>query len=153
MSKKSLREQLVGAWTLTSCVLRDITTGAEDRPFGERPLGLILYTPDGYMSAQLQRPERPLFADGDLAHATPEEFADAGSSYIAYSGRFFVDEQENTLFHEMAVSFFPNWLGQKQVRLVEIDGERLQLSTDGPQAIFSGSLKAATLTWRRAQPN
>jgi Lipocalin-like domain len=70
MSKKSLREQLVGAWTLTSCVLRDITTGAEDRPFGERPLGLILYTPDGYMSAQLQRPERPLFADGDLAHAT-----------------------------------------------------------------------------------
>jgi Lipocalin-like domain len=54
----------------------------------------------------------------------------------------------------MAVSFFPNWLGQKQVRVVEIDGERLQLSTDGPQAIFSGSLKAAaTLTWRRAQPN
>lgn len=51
MSEKALRERLVGAWTLTSYVFRDIKTGVEDRPFGERPLGFILYTPDGYMSA------------------------------------------------------------------------------------------------------
>lgn len=64
MSEKSLREQLVGAWTLNSYVERDIETGVENYPFGEHPLGLILYTPDGYMSAQLQRPERLPFADG-----------------------------------------------------------------------------------------
>ena len=45
MSEKSLREQLVGAWALTSCVERDIETGVENHPMGERPLGLILYTP------------------------------------------------------------------------------------------------------------
>src|SRR5258707_11531019 len=110
MSKKSLREQLVGAWTLSSCVERDIETGVETHPLGERPLGLILYTPDGYMSAQLQRPQRPPFAEGDLLRATPEEYAAAGSSYIAYSGRFFVDEAKKSLSHEMAVSFFPNWV-------------------------------------------
>ena len=104
------------------------------------------------MSAQLQRPERPPFADGDLLHATPEEYAAAGRSYIAYSGRFFVDEGKRSLFHEMAVSFFPNWLGQRQVRLVEVESERLQLSTDGPQRL-DGVLKTATMTWRRAQPN
>jgi hypothetical protein len=132
-----------------SFVERDIETGAENHPFGEHPLGLILYTPDGYVSAQLQRPP---FADGDLLHATPEEYAAAGSSYIAYSGRFFIDEAKRSLSHEMAVSFFPNWLGQRQVRLVEVNGERLQLSTDGPQR-FNGVLKTATLTWRRAKPN
>ena len=147
-----LREQLVGAWALMSFVERDIETGVENRPFGEHPLGLILYTPDGYVSAQLQRPERTPFADGDLLHATPEEYAAAGSSYIAYSGRFFVDEREKSLSHEMAVSFFPNWLGQRQVRLVKVNGEFLQLSTDGPQR-FSHSLKTATLTWRRAKRN
>jgi hypothetical protein len=152
MSKKPLREQLIGAWTLTSYVERDIETGVENRPLGERPLGLILYTPDGYMSAQLQRPERPPFADGDLLHATPEEYAAAGSSYIAYSGRFFVDEVKQSLSHEMAVSFFPNWFRQRQVRLVEVNGERLQLSTGTPQR-FNGALKTATLTWRRAQSN
>jgi hypothetical protein len=52
MADKFLREQLVGAWELTSFVERDIETGVENHPFGEHPLGLILYTPDGYMSAQ-----------------------------------------------------------------------------------------------------
>src|ERR1700716_4520060 len=126
MSEKSLREQLVGAWALSSFVERDIETGVENRPFGERPLGLILYTPDGYMSAQLQRPERHSFSGGDLLHATPEEYAAAGSSYIAYSGRFFVDEIKKSLSHEMAVSFFPNWVGQRQVRLVGGGGGGLQ---------------------------
>jgi hypothetical protein len=79
MSEKPSKERLVGAWALTSYVVRDIKTGVEDRPFGERPLELLLYTPDGYMSAQLQRPERPLFADGDLTHAAPDEFAAAGT--------------------------------------------------------------------------
>jgi hypothetical protein len=32
------------------------------------------------------------------------------------------------------------------------NGERLQLSTDGPQRL-NGVLKTATMTWRRAQPN
>jgi len=152
MSEKSLREQLVGAWALSSFVERDIQTGVENHPFGKRPLGLILYTPDGYVSAQLQRPERPPFADGDILRATPEEYAAAGSSYVAYSGRFFVDEGKKSLSHEMAVSFFPNWLGQRQVRLVEVNRDCLRLSTDGPQRV-NGGLKTATLAWRRAQPN
>jgi hypothetical protein len=92
MSEKSLREQLVGAWALTSCVERDIETAVENHPLGERLLEHILYTSDGYVSAQLQRRERLPFADGDLLHATPEEYSAAASSYIAYSGRFFVDE-------------------------------------------------------------
>src|ERR1700676_870091 len=105
------------------------------------------------MSAQLQGPARAPFEEGDPLRGSPEEYVAAGSSYIAYSGRFFVDEVKRSLSHEMAVSFFPNWLGQRQVRLVEVDGERLQLSTDGPQAIFNGALKTATLTWRRARAN
>ena len=152
MTEKPLREQLIGAWVLISCVERDIETGVESFPLGERPLGLILYTPDGYMSAQLQCSERPSFADGDLLRATPEEYAAAGRSYVAYSGRFFVDEGQRSLSHEMAVSFFPNWFGQRHVRLVELSGERLELSTPGPQRL-NGALKTATITWRRAQPN
>jgi Lipocalin-like domain len=152
MSGKSLREQLVGAWVLTSCVEREVETGVENHPLVESPLGLILYTADGYMSAQLQRREwRPL-ADGDLLRATPVEYAAAGSTYVAYSGRFFVDEDKRSLSHEMAVSFFPNWLGQRQVRLGEVDGETLRLSADGSQRI-NGALKTATMTWRRAQPS
>ena len=104
------------------------------------------------MSAQLQRPERPPFAEGDLLRATPAEYAAAGSSHIAYSGRFFIDEAKKSLCHEMAVSFFPNWVGQRQVRLVELNGDHLQLSPDGPLRA-NGVRKTVTLSWRRAQPN
>src|SRR5258707_13098161 len=152
MSENSLREQLIGAWALSSFVERDIETGVENHPFGKRPLGLILYTPDGYVSAQLQRPERPPFADGDILRATPEECAAAGSSYIAYSGRFFVDEGTKSLSHEMAVSFFPNWFGQRQGGVVEGDDDYLRLRADGPRR-GDGVLKTATPTGRRAQPH
>jgi len=33
-------------------------------------------------------PDRHAFADGDLLRGTPKEYAAAGSSYVAYSGRF-----------------------------------------------------------------
>src|SRR6267378_3316601 len=146
MSGKSLREQLVGAWVLTNCVERDVERRVENHPLGESTLGLILYTADGYMSAQLQRRERRPFANGDLPRATPAEYAAAGSTYVAYSGRFFVGEDKRSLSHEMAGSFFPNWLGQRQVLLGEVDGETLRLSTDGPRRI-NGALKTATMTW------
>ena len=152
MSTKFLSDQLIGAWQLVRYTERDVETGAENFPFGEHPLGLVLYTPDGYMSARLQSADRPPFAEGDLLRATPEEYAAAGSSYVAYSRRFFVDETKRSLSHEMVVSFFPNWFGQRQVRIVKIDGDVLQLSPNGSQR-FNGALKTATLTWKRAKQN
>jgi hypothetical protein len=92
VSTTLLRGQLIGTWQLVRFTERNVETGAENFPFGEYPLGLILYTSDGYMSAQLQSADRAPFAEGDLLRATPEEYAAAGSSYVAYSGRFFVDE-------------------------------------------------------------
>jgi hypothetical protein len=74
------------------------------------------------------------------------EYAAAGSSCIAYSDRFFVDEAGESVCHEMAVSFFPNWLGQRHTRKVKIAGEFLQLTVDRP----IGEPKIATLTWRRS---
>jgi hypothetical protein len=42
--------------------------------------------------------------------------------------------------------------GQRQVCVVTLDGNELKLSPDKPY-LFNGSIKAATITWRRAQPN
>jgi Lipocalin-like domain len=149
MSEVSLRSRLIGAWQLVNFVMRDTATNAEERPWGEHLLGLILYTHDGYVSAQLQRPRRAPFVHDDPFNATAVEYAAAGSSCIAYSGRFFVDEAGQSVCHEMAVSFFPNWLGQRHTRKVKIAGEFLQLTVDRP----NGEPKTATLTWRKAQPN
>ena len=86
MGSLSLRDSLIGAWELVRAVERDVETGVETNVLGERPRGFILYTPDGYMSAQLQGPARAPFEEGDLLRGSPEEYVAAGSSYIAYSG-------------------------------------------------------------------
>src|ERR1700680_706720 len=87
----SLRDALIGAWRLVSCVETDVKTGEAFLPMGEHPQGFILYTPDGYMSAQLSAPDRRYFESGDMYQGAPEEYASAGISYLAYSGPYYVD--------------------------------------------------------------
>jgi hypothetical protein len=48
---EKLRDQLIGAWKLVSYVEEPGAGSAPFHPMGERPKGIIMYTPDGYMSA------------------------------------------------------------------------------------------------------
>ena len=111
MSAK-LRDQLIGAWKLVSYVEKPVDGSAPFHPLGERPLGIIMYTPDGYMSAQLSKPDRPAFASGDWFKGTDDDYKQEASTYIAYSGPFHVDEEKQHLTHSMFISLFPNWIGQ-----------------------------------------
>ena len=58
--------RFVGAWRLLSCETRD-TTGRVEYPFGERPVGQLLYDGAGNMSAQLMKANRARFASRDPA--------------------------------------------------------------------------------------
>lgn len=52
----------------------------------------------------------------------------------------------------MFVSLFPDWTGQTQPRVVQLDGGTLHLGTASP--IQSGGKTVnSVLTWRRAEPN
>lgn len=148
----TLRSQLIGAWTLVSYVEEPVDGSAANHPFGEQPQGMILYTPDGYMSAQLSTANRAPFAGGDWFKGEPQEYTAQGISYIAYTGPFHVDEAQQTLSHTMLISLFPNWTGQTQPRLVKIEGDMLSLSTASP--IMSGGKRVNSfLRWKRAASN
>jgi hypothetical protein len=47
----------------------------------------------------------------EIPRALPRTNLRTREVHIAYSGRFFIDEDKNVLIHEMAVSFFPNRFG------------------------------------------
>jgi hypothetical protein len=71
------------------------------------------------------------------------------STYFAYARPFAVDEKSKTVTHFVLVSLFPNWIGQKQKRIAQIEGDALHLSTASP--IQSGGRPVnAYLVWRRA---
>ncbi|WP_428773319.1 lipocalin-like domain-containing protein [Vibrio sp.] len=132
----SLLEQLIGAWSLVSYVEKPLDGSEPIYPFGKSPKGIIMYTPDGYMSAQISTLNRPHFASGDWFKGSEKELANEASSYIAYTGPFDVDEETHSLTHTMFISLFPNWTGQTQPRKVKLEGKSLWLSTASP--IISG---------------
>jgi hypothetical protein len=152
MKSVGLRDELIGTWTLVSYVETPVNGSPQRFPLGERPEGILMYAPDGYMSAQLMRPGRGTFASGDMFKGTPEEFADEAIGYLAYSGPFHVDEVTRTLTHSMSVSLFPGWVGQTQPRVAKLEGTRLELSTALPT--LSGGVEVmAHLQWERATSN
>ncbi|BBZ21797.1 lipocalin-like domain-containing protein [Mycolicibacter hiberniae] len=130
----TLREAMLGGWKLASFDSVDIATGAVSHPLGTQPRGLILYTGDGYMSAQLT---------GSAEEAARD---DMSPSYIAYGGRFHVDEDTATVRHEVSVSMLPQLLAAPQVRQARVDGDRLTLSATTTSGGVTGR---HTLVWVR----
>lgn len=146
----SLRERLIGAWTLVEYTVTD-DAGIVSHPMSEQAAGFIIYTPDGYMSAQLMTPGRPAYASGDMHHGDVDEESAAARGYIAYSGPFYVDEAAGRLQHTMQVCLFPNWLGNIQERYIDLQGDRLTLSSD--PIPFDGRPQTPRLVWQRAPEN
>jgi len=128
--KPTLREAILGAWELVSFVAREAATGEDRHPLGTAPRGLILYTADGHMSAQL--------AESDM------------SEYVAYGGRYSVDEETSTLHHDVTISMMPELLAQPQFRNASIHGEFLTLSATS--ADDGGVTTHSSLLWRRPSP-
>jgi Lipocalin-like domain len=127
----TLRDAVLGGWELVSFVARDAATGEERQPLGGAPLGLILYTADGHMSAQL--------ANSDMG------------GYISYGGRFSVDEQTSTLHHDVTISLMPELLTQPQSRHAEVNGDTLTLSAS--RTDDAGVTTHSRLQWKRSSPS
>jgi len=142
-----LRNYIVGAWVLESYESFDIDGSNVQYPLGPDARGIIMYTANGYMSAQLMRSDRPLLHIGDLAAADNEELAAAATGYLAYSGPYTVSDT-NIIGHHVQVSLLPNWIGGTQARVAKIGNDRLQLSPAEP-VLIDGKLRNARLVWRR----
>jgi hypothetical protein len=147
-SAEAIASQLVGVWKLVS--YRVEHEGHEDSfPFGPDPEGFLIYTPDGFVSAQLMKPERPLFQSNGWGGGTPDEYKQAGIGYIAYCGVYEVDEQNKTVTHLPSVALVPNLILKGQLRSITLSDDRLTLCTVGVPA---ANRKAMTsrLEWQRA---
>jgi len=142
---KGFRESLVGAWKLQEYSIPDKEhPGEKFYPLGKEATGFILYTPDGYVSAQIMAQGRPAYASGRLHTGTTEEMAQAAKGYMAYSGKYEVDEETHTLTHHMGVSMNPTWLGQAQQRYAKMEGDTITITAPANNAV---------LIWKRAENN
>ncbi len=134
----------VGAWRLVSAEFR-YEDGTATHSYDS---GLLIYTADGYMSAQLMRRERPAFATTDRLGGTREQIVAAYQGYRAYAGTYDVDAAAQTVTHHAEWNMLPNEVDGDQVRHFEFDGTRLTLRT--PPLWLGGRTARGVLVWERA---
>jgi Lipocalin-like domain len=125
--QKSLKEQLVGTWTLVSWeqVHKDGTKGQD---FGPNPKGITSFDTSGHFFVMFAKPELPKIAS-DRTKVTPQEAQAINVGSIAYFGTYTVDEPNKTVMLTIESSTFPNQLGISSKRIVtSLTADELKLT-------------------------
>jgi len=147
--KCTLFKQLLGSWTLIELIEVPVDGGEITYPMGREPKGVIMYNPDGYMSAQIMNPDTSKISEEYAAFA-PLGFSQPDATYLAYSGAFYTDDEKQIVKHTMYVSLFPDWTGETQSRLVHFSAGLLHLESGQP-FIASVRLVIHRLTGKRVE--
>ena len=136
-----LRQKLVGAWKLESYIAYPTPNSPVQRPtfpMTKNVTGFILYTPDGYMSAQMLIPGQQSFKRGE---GEEPQWAEAGKRCFSYCGPYYITNEgpgrEEILRHTFQCCSLPGWIGDIQVRThrFEEDGQVLVLGSEEPTEV------------------
>jgi hypothetical protein len=125
----SARDALVGTWRLVS--FEDVENGKTVHRYGEKPLGLFIYTPDGHVAIQIANPDKPACAIPaprdvtKLPYCTPEQARALLEAYVAYWGTYTVDASAGMVVHHVQSDARNTYIGTDQPRPFTLKGDRL----------------------------
>jgi hypothetical protein len=138
---------VVGTWRVKSFTNLTVGTNEVSRLYGENPNGYIQYSPGGHMIVFLQ--------EGNPAKPAGAPYTDAERAAIhrgifgAYAGTYSVEG--NKVTHHIQASWRPDWIGDNQVRYVEINGRNLTIKTAPLISNRTGKQSVNTLTFERVE--
>jgi hypothetical protein len=138
--QKSLKEQLVGTWTLVSC--------APPTPICANPSGSQIYDANGryiFVIAARGRPKATTGPTGAINRAdlSPEEYKAVAQGVAAQFGTWSVNEADKTETDHIEGAFFPNNEGRDVKNSISITGDELKP--------VGGAVAGTAFTWRRAK--
>lgn len=116
---------LVGTWGLESWFLEYEDGRPSEFPLGLAVRGMLLYTPDGRVSATLMATGKP-------------------AASFAYAGRY--DVRGDAVYHSIEISTDPTLVGVTTTRHIAREGDVLTLS--GPD-FSAGTGRRQKIVWRR----
>jgi hypothetical protein len=143
--QKSLKEQLVGTWTLVSSdqVRPD---GSKLKQFGANPKGINVFDANGRFFLMVASADNSTIASKDPSMTTSEEDGLIVES-IAYYGTYTVNEEVNGISLHLDASTFPNQVGTDKKRAItSLTADELKYSS--PAAISGVQVHQV---WRRAE--
>lgn len=120
----------IGTWRLVSYLAID-SSGRTYPYWDDHPLGQLVYTADGHMSAQVYDARRSsLGVDPESASAESVRPLYVGSA--AYFGTYSVDTAAHRVTHIVQGAWLPDWIGRRLERFYRfLNDDQLELSVPG----------------------
>jgi hypothetical protein len=143
--QKTLKDQLVGTWTLVSTTTTR-PDGTRYDAVGPNAKGTFMLEASGRFSLLLLGDARRKFASNNRLEGTPEENTAAVHGAIAYFGTYTVSEADHAINFHVEKCTFPNWDETDQKRLITITGDEMKYTN--PAASGGGK---AELVFTRAK--
>ena len=135
-----------GAWNLVSSEMRS-SSGDVQYPLGENCQGRLIVDLEGNFTAQLMQPGRSPFAGEDLMRGTDQEIRAAYQGFVSFWAKIEIDEAAKEINYVVEGSLFPNWIGHRNLRHYEFEGDRLTLKT--PPFLMAEQELVGVLIWER----
>lgn len=111
---QTAENQVVGTWRMMSAT---IDPGGKNVPaYGEKPNGLLVFTPDMHFVEVLTDADIPRFASNARGEGTDDENRTAMSRSIGFFGTYTVDEKGEFSGNRVEGATFPNWVGSVRTR-------------------------------------
>jgi hypothetical protein len=104
--QKSLKEQLVGAWTLVSC--ESTSANGARQPYCLNPNGLLILDASGRYNQVIAARDRAGLSSGNRAEVPAEQFKAAAVGVVANFGTWSVNEADKTMTSHYEGALFPN---------------------------------------------
>ena len=128
--QRSLKEQLVGTWTLVSC---DSTSANNAKqPYCVNPNGILILDPSGRYASVIAARGRPKLASGNRSEVPAEQFKAAALGLVANFGTWSVNEADKTLTQHYEGALFPNIEGTDVKNTISLSGDELKLIQPTP---------------------
>ena len=137
---------LNGTWVMVAAY-EIHADGTRTTNYGEHPDGLFMVDTTGRYSMQIFKAGRPVFASGDKAQGTADEYRAAMVGISTHIGKVTIDPTHHQLIFDVEGASFPNWEGKRQVRDYTFKDGVLSYAVP---ASASGSGTTAYSVWRRA---
>lgn len=145
-----IREKLVGTYRLYDWKivdgdkLLDATLGPM-----EGCHGMLIYSKDGYMSVWLSKKDRPEFARRAIDGGTDEEKLQAYDSFHGYTGRYEVNEEEETVTHYPLIAAFPNVIGKALTKKLVFKEDTVKLLDTNIKFEGSNAGRHSYVMWQK----
>jgi hypothetical protein len=142
--QKSLKEQLVGTWTLMSATTIEPNGNRMPLVKGTPMKGLQIFTEGGKVSFQIIG-DHAKVASNDRMKMTPEEIKATAESILSYFGTYTINEAEKSYTVQIESSSFPNQTANPAKRMVELSGGD-ELKVTNPGRLAGGQ---TIIVWKR----